>query len=193
MKFFCYSTVVIALMSFGACNKTDVYKQNSKTLDSLSGAINSMSNEFSKMDTIILQKSITRFNYYKVFIQQNVNDTISKSDADNLQRFYESGKNLESFLNNKKSILARAALINSQIQKLSTDIKNSSVDAEQLAKYTLLEKNETEKLMNLSYAQQKLYHTGIEEFKSSLKGIELLIRSHNNGELPTIIKDTLNL
>jgi hypothetical protein len=193
MKCFAYSAVVIALMLLGSCKTNDIYKQNLKTLDSLSGAINSMLNEFSKLDTVILQKSIARFSYYKQFIQQNVNDTVSKNDADNLQQFYASGNNLQNFLNNKKNILARGALINSQIRKLSLDTKNTSIDSEQLSKYTIQEKSETEKLMNLSYEQQKLYHTALEEFKISLRGIELLIRSHNNGELPTIIKDTLNL
>jgi hypothetical protein len=185
--------VLLPLVLLESCNKTNIYDQKAKTLDSLSGAINSMVRELTGVDTIILQRSVTRFNYYRQFISQNVTDTVDKNEADNLQHFYLSGKNLENFQLSRKSILERAGLINVQLVKLTTDIKNKSLTEEAILKYALQEKNETAKLIELAYQQQKIFHTGLEEFKNALRGVETLIRSRNNGELPTIIKDTVAL
>jgi len=102
-------------MIFQACNKTDIYAQKAKSLDSLGGAVNNMLNELERIDTIPLQKAITRFNYYDLFIQQNLSDTVDKSNADNLIKFYESGKSLERFLTNRKIIMLRAKVIIAQL------------------------------------------------------------------------------
>lgn len=177
----------------GACHKTDVYAEKTKTLDSLSGAINSMANELTKVDTIVLKKSVMRFIWYKQFINQNINDTITKLEADNLQNFYLSGQNLENFALNRKLILNRAALINSQIVKLEEDIRSKALNEELASKFTNNEKAAAGKLIEEGYRQQKLYHAGQKEFTNSLRGVELLIRSRNSGELPTIVKDTIIL
>ena len=194
MRGICYTICFIsAILVFGSCNKTDLYGQKTKTLDSLSGAINSMLQELKNVDTISLQKSLTRFNWYNEFIRENIHDTITKDEADNLRHFFTSGKDLENFSRNRKLILKRALLINSQLQKLTEDIKNKSLSTEQMSSYSHNEMNESTKLIEMGYEQQKLFHSRLEEFKNSLKGIELLIRSRNKGELPTIIKDTISL
>lgn len=194
MRFIIHNLIVAALLFFcGACNKSDVYTEKAKTIDSLSGAINSMANELSRIDTLLLRKSISRYNWYKQFILQNINDTITKAEADHLQHFYASGKNLESFILNRKLILERAELINSQLEKLAEDLKTKKPDKELVSKFAAFEKSESAKIIEAGYQQQKLFHTGIEEFTNSLKGVELLIKTRNNGELPTIVKDSITL
>lgn len=193
MRILCYTSLFLLTIFFGACNKTDLYEQKAKTLDSLSGAVSSIAKELQSIDTIILQKSISRYTWYKQFIQQNINDTVSKDEADNLQHFYSSGKNLEDFSINRKLIVTRAELINGQLEKLALDVKNKALTTDQLTRFSVHEKNEAAKLIQNGYQQQKIFHSQLEEFKNSLKGIELLIRSRNKGELPTIIKDTISL
>lgn len=194
MRGICYTLCfVAAILVFGSCNKTDLYEQKEKTLDSLGGAINSMLQELKNVDTLSLQTSLTRFNWYNGFIQENVHDTITKDEADNLRHFFVSGKDLENFSDNRKLILKRASLINIQLQKLSLDIKNKSLSPVQVSSYTHSEITESTKLIEMGYGQQKLFHSRLEEFKNSLKEVELLIRSRNKGELPTIIKDTISL
>lgn len=185
-----FITVVISLNS---CNKSEVYEQRAKTLDSLGGAVNAVVRELESIDTILLQKSVTRFNWYNAFIQQNVNDTLSKEEADQLRHFYTSGKSLERFSMNRKTILARAALMNSQLLKLKQDLKKKSLSADQLSIHTLYEKKRAAELIDLGYQQQKIFHSGIEGFKNSLKAVELLMRRRNKGELPTVVKDTVTL
>ena len=117
---------------FQSCNRNDVYAIKIKTLDSLSGAVNAHAKEIEKVDTIILAKAILRFDQYKQFIQQNVKDTITKSEADFIQQFYTSGKSLTSFDLNRRSLKARTSLINSQLEKLKSDAKNNLLPEEKL-------------------------------------------------------------
>lgn len=192
MRIFCYTSLFLVVMFFGSCNKTDLYEQKAKSLDSLSGAVSSIARELQTIDTITLQKAVSRYTWYKQFIQQNINDTVNKVEADNLQQFYTSGNSLENFAANRKVIVSRALLINQQLEKLALDAKNKALTTDQLLRFSVHEKDEAAKLITAGYQQQKLFHSQFEEFKNSLKGVELLIRSRNKGELPTIIKDTIS-
>jgi hypothetical protein len=185
--------VLIAGMLMQACSNTGAHSQQLKTLDSLSGTLNATIKELEKTDTVLLQKAVTRFAHYRQFIQQSINDTIAKADADNLQQFYSSGGNLEVFQSNRSSLLARAHLVNSQLLRLSADVKSNAVNAEQAQRFILQEKNEAANLADLGSMQKELFYSGLEAFKASLRGVELLIKSHNHGALPTIVKDTLAL
>ena len=178
---------------FQSCNRNDVYAIKIKTLDSLSGAVNAHAKEIEKVDTIILAKAILRFDQYKQFIQQNVKDTVTKSEADFIQQFYTSGKSLTSFDLNRRSLKARTSLINSQLEKLKSDAKNNLVPEEKLIEFTDLEKKEANSLIEASNKQQQLFYTSLQEFKTALNGVEYLIKARNNGQLPTVVKDTLSL
>lgn len=190
------NTLVIIFFAgalFQSCNRVDIYAVKMQSLDSLSGAVNSSAKEVDKTDTVILDKAISRFNQYKQFIQQNVKDTLTKVEADFTQQFYTSGTSLENFAINRRSIKARTNLINSQIEKLKTDAKNRSIAEEKLIEFTNQEKKEAGNLIEASQKQQQLFYTSLQEFKTSLKGVEDIIKTRNNGQLPTIIKDTLSL
>jgi hypothetical protein len=89
--------------------------------------------------------------------------------------------------------LIRANEINTRILKLAEDIKNKTLDPEQVSKFSQYEKDNAQQLIDVAYRQQKLFHGSLQEFRTSLKEVELLIKSRNNGELPTIIKDSLAL
>ena len=178
---------------FQSCNRVNIYQAKSRSLDSLSGAINALVKEVDKTDTIILEKAISRFKQYKQFIQQNVKDTVAKTEADFLQQFYTSGNDLQNFSINRYSIKARTSLINSQLEKLKLDVKNRSIPEEKLIEYTNQEKKEADHLINAGHDQQKLFYTSLQEFKTALKGVEDLIKARNNGQLPTVVKDTLSL
>ncbi|MBA3680012.1 MAG: hypothetical protein H0W73_02310 [Bacteroidetes bacterium] len=178
---------------FQSCKQNDVYAANVKALDSLSGAVNSLIKEDAKTDTVILAKAISRFNQYKQFVQQNVKDTLTKTEADFLQQFYASGNSLQNFELNRKSVKARINLINSQIDKLKQDAKNNSISEEKLIEFTNTEKKEATNLIDAGHKQQQLFYTDLQEFKTALKAVEELIKARNNGQLPTVIKDTLSL
>lgn len=178
---------------FQSCSKNDGYAASIKSLDSLSGAVNALVKEDLKTDTVILEKAILRLAQYKQFIQQNVKDTLTKTEADFLQQFYTSGSNLQNFNLNRKSVKARINLINSQIEKLKHDAKGNLISEEKLIEFTNAEKKEASNLIEAGHNQQQLFYTNLQEFKMALKGVEELIKARNNRQLPTVIKDTLSL
>lgn len=195
MKYSAYIAGLFLLFVLAAgCNKVDVYKEKGKTLDSLSGVVYSAMRGFQQsVDSVNLEKSLLRFEYYREFIRQNVNDTLERQEADDLRHFYSAGNALVTFSKNRRLILQRVELLGQQLGNLSKDIHEKNLEPEQVIKYTAREASEVRNLTDLTYAQQKLYQSHLEEFKMTLKGVEGLIRRRNNGELPQIIKDTISL
>ncbi|MGZ4095925.1 MAG: hypothetical protein ACXVNQ_06105 [Bacteroidia bacterium] len=184
---------IVIILIFSSCTQNAVYESQLKSLDSLSGALNLKLTELRQVDTVILNKAISKYNNYRQFIQQNVNDTVNKEEANHLQQFYICGKNLSEFSDNRSTILARGSLLNSQINKLITYVKEKAVDEEKLIQFSSQEKQNAKDLIKASYEQQQLFQANLQEFKLSLSGIESLIRSRNNGQMPVIIKDSIPL
>jgi hypothetical protein len=184
---------VCLLFFFVSCTRTEVYKQSSRTVDSLSGALNSVVVEFSKMDTALLQRALIKYRHYRNFIKERVNDTIAKPDAEYLRNFFEHGKNLEVISKNRPVILSREELMTSQLKKLGADIHAEVLSPEEVKKYLDAEKLEADKLITSTNNQIKLFYSAIESFKNSLQGVEELIKQRNGGELPIIVKDTVSL
>lgn len=182
-----------AVFFLSSCTQNALYESQLKSLDSLSGALNQKLSELRQVDTVILKKAITKYNNYRQFIQQNVNDTVNKEEATYLQQFYGSGKALDDFSVNRATILARGSLLNSQISKLVTDVKERAVPVEKLREYATGEKQQAQDLMKASYDQQQSFLSSLQEFKLSLIGVENLIKSRNNGQMPVIIKDSIPL
>jgi hypothetical protein len=193
MRFICAIVLFFSVLFFNFSCTQQVCEGQVKSLDSLSGALNQKLAEFKQVDTAILAKAIGKFNNYRQFIKQNVNDTVNKAEADFLQQFYSSGQNLVYFSDNRKNILARGSLINSQIGKLTKDVNSSAIDREKFSQFYVQEKSNAEQLIKLSVNQQQLFLGSLQEFRLSLAGIENLIRSRNNGQMPTVIKDSIPL
>ncbi len=176
-----------------SCNSNDAITKELKSLDSISGALNQKLIELQKVDTLILEKALSKFNDYKQFIKQNINDTISKKQADALQQFYVSGNNLEDFFINRKLIISRSKLVNLQLTKLSGDVKQNTLEQQQLSEFIFAEKEQANDIIQKSVIQLQLFQSKLQQFKTTLPLVEELIKANNNGELPTIVKDTTSL
>ena len=176
-----------------SCTNSDIQAKQVKSLDSISGSLNQKIIELQKADTLILEKALTKFNNYKQFIKQNINDTVTKKEADAVQQFFISGNNLESFFMNRKSILARANLVNTQLSKLIVDVNQSAFEPQQLNEFIFAEKEQANDVIQKSFMQQQLFNTNLQQFKNALPLVEELIKTKNNGQLPTIVKDTTAL
>ena len=180
------------VFSLVSCDETDIYNQRIKTIDSLDGAVNAMLNEMNRIDTLQLKSSVIKYQYFRQFIKQQVYDTVSKSEADKLQQFNESGSALEAFVKNRSDIIARASLINSQLEKLSGDARGRKIGKEQLMQYTAEEKTQASILIEAAYKQKESLFRSLKDFNESIDTVEQIIKSRNNGELPRILGDTLN-
>jgi hypothetical protein len=187
---------ILLLIFFGcisSCSNKDEQAKQIKSIDSISGALNQKLSELQKSDTIILEKALTKFNDYKHFIKQNINDTVSKKEADALQHFFASGNNLEGYYLNRQTILARGHLVNAQLNKLILDLKENTLEQNQLNEFTFAEKEQANDVIQKSILQQQLFQTNLQEFKNALPLVEELIKANNNGQLPKIVKDSSSL
>ena len=104
------------LFVFQNCSIKSEVNAEVKRLDSVSIVLNSKLQELNKCDTVLLERAITKFNNYSTFIENNISDTITKGEANNLQQFYLSGKNLKAFSVNFKSLRSRTSLVADQIK-----------------------------------------------------------------------------
>jgi hypothetical protein len=181
--------IVFSLLIGLSCVNSRGYENEIKGLDSITGALNQKLTEFKKADTLLLERAITKFQNYSQFIKQNINDTVSKAEADYLQQFFGSGKNLMAISENRRTIQARGSLINSQLTKLISDAQEGRLDRETLINHSSREKENAEKLMQSILTQQLAMQANVQEFKLSLPRIEELIRSRNNGQMPTVVKE----
>jgi hypothetical protein len=188
-----YILFFFAAVVFLSCGRNDEYLAKARSIDSLSGALHSMRNLLVKVDTALLDRSVTKYRYYTQFIQQNVTDTLSKTEADQLQKFLAAGRALEHFDNNRKTILARAGLVGSQLNHLTEDIRKETIDRKTLQLYCDNEMHAAGEVVTAGQSQQKLFHVAVEEFRNAVSGVEQIIRSRNHGELPVIVKDSVSL
>ena len=104
-----------------SCSIKDQVAAEAKRLDSVSIILNSKLQELNKCDTALLERAITKFTIYSTFVENNITDTITKEEANNLQQFYQSGKNLKAFSVNYKSLRSRTSLVTDQIKKLMNE------------------------------------------------------------------------
>jgi hypothetical protein len=190
MRSLLYIVCFLACLPFVSCNRTALYEQRAKTLDSLSGAVNNLASVLQKQDTVQLQEDLTQYSYYSSFIEASRFDTLNKEEADHLQRFYHSGMTLVSFSENRKTILARILLLNSQYKRLAADIRSRAGTIDQLDAFVEQEKREAAQVLELGNQQQQEYFRSLEEYHRSVKEVEKIIRLYNNGQLPIIVTDT---
>jgi hypothetical protein len=179
----------VLLSSLSSC-RNDHSEKHIRTLDSLNGALNQKLYEIKNLDTTVLFKAVSKYREYKQFVEQNISDTITKPEADFLEQFYRTGNNLERFIENRKTILARGSLISSQLNKLISDLRNS-ISEEELNQYIKQESGGAQLLIKQSLDQQQVFLENLQEFRLSLSGVESLIRSRNSGQMPVVIKDSL--
>lgn len=188
-----FRTVIFVLVLsffFVSCGKSEEEERQIHSLDSLSGALNTKLQELNQLDTSLLKKAIDNFENYRVFIKENVNDTLTKEEGDQLQKFYLCGKNLISFKENRSAMLARGSLINSQLKKLMLDLGNGSVEYEKTQVYFLQERKGAEELIRSCFGQQQAFQSALQDFRSSISNVESMIMKRNAGQLPKIIQET---
>ncbi|MBK9284312.1 MAG: hypothetical protein IPM51_08300 [Sphingobacteriaceae bacterium] len=181
--------ILICFVSFfTSCLGSGEEESQLHTLDSLSGALQTKVQELKMIDSVSRRAAILKFENYRLFIKQNVNDTLNVQQGDLLQKFFLCGKNLMEFNENRKSLMARSELLNSQINKLSTDIKNGTAEYSKTQIYLNQEISGVKELTKKTYGQQKAFERLMEQFNLILPGIEEVLKSKNAGVLPLIEK-----
>lgn len=185
-----FGLATLILFTLGACSVKNQVEAEVKKLDSLSIVLNTKLAELSKTDTAMVSRAILKFTNYSVFIENNLSDTITKTQANGLQQFYVSGNNLKAFTVNRNSIITRASFVNTQIKNLMADLANGLLSKEAFLKNYDTESKAAMQLIVLSEQELVRYTQSIQDFKNAISPVEALIKSRNNGLLPEAIKDS---
>lgn len=185
------ATLILFLLN--SCSVKNQVKAEVKKLDSLNIVLNTKLSELNKTDTALLSRAILKFTNYSVFIENNLEDTITKTQANGLQQFYLSGNNLKAFAVNRSSIIKRAALVSSQVNNLLADLNNGLLTRDQFLKNYDTEQNACKELIDASEHEIKNFNNNIQDFKNAISPVESLIKSHNNGLLPEAVKDSTSI
>jgi hypothetical protein len=186
---FCILALIFLSLCISCTGKLE-YENAIRTIDSLGGALNSISKQLKDVDSAFLERSLLKFRQYNQFIGQNVTDTLSRAEADDLQRFMTGGSVLDKFKKNRETLLARAGLMSKQLKRLVEDVRKRALPSAIALHYTENEKRSVSSFISLSTEQLKIFHQCGEDLKRSIRGVEQLIRKRNKGELPVIITDT---
>ena len=183
----------MTLFAFQNCSIKGQIEPELKRLDSVSIVLNSKWQELNKCDTALLERAITKFNNYSTFIENNISDTITKAEANALQQFYLSGKNLKAFNENYKTLRSRTALVSDQIKKLMNDVENGSISKQDFLSNYDNEIRAASQLIILTTNELKNNLNSVQDLKNSLTPVEELIRSRNNGQLPEAINPKVEI
>lgn len=184
---------IFVMLLFQNCSIKSQVEAEVKRLDSVSIVLNSKWQELNKCDTALLERAITKFTNYSTFIENNITDTITKEEANALQQFYLSGKNLKAFGENFKSLRSRTALVSDQIKKLMSDVENGSITKKEFLENYDNEVKAAAQLIALTTNELKNNLNSVQDLKNSLPPVEALIRSRNNGQLPEAINTKVDL
>ena len=176
-----------------SCSVKNQVEAEYKKLDSLSIVLNTKLTELNKCDTALLLRAITKFTNYAVFIENNLSDTITKTQANGLQQLYVSGNNLKAFAVNRINIRSRANLVIEQVRKLNSDLENGLITKADYLKNFDAESKAMLQLITYCDNETKNFNSNIQDFKNAISPVEMLIKSRNNGLLPEAIKDSINI
>lgn len=185
--------VSLILFICTSCGVKNQVEAEYKKLDSLSIVLNTKVTELNKCDTALLLRAITKFTNYAVFIENNLSDTITKTQANGLQQLYVSGNNLKAFAVNRINIRSRANLVIEQVRKLNSDLEKGLITKADYLKNFDTESKAMLQLITYCDNETKNFNSNIQDFKNAISPVEMLIKSRNNGLLPEAIKDSVNI
>jgi len=183
--------IVVVLISFMfiRCGEDNHLTAATKSLDSMQVVLTTKSSELLAIDTIVLNKALDKFTQYAAFINQHVNDTLTKAEADYLQKFFVSGNTLLSVKNNRNTLLMRSGIIHSQIDNLKKDYSNRVISRVEFIVNASSEKKASAEVINIFQETSTAFYKNIQDFKNSILPVEELIKRRNNGNLPVLVKD----
>lgn len=177
----------IMTMSFLSCRNTHTYDKHIKELDSLKVVLQQSVANFKSVDSTQCVQAYSKQYTYSLFINSHLKDTVTKIVAENLQLFHSVEKGLSDYVALRSSWLTEANLSVAQLQTLSHDLKNGSVDADDAIEFINEEKQQAEKIIEELKTNTETIRKHLELYNQSLPTIEDLIKQLNAGVLPEFV------
>lgn len=186
MKFLLPSLIIITCMSFFSCRNTHAYDKYVKELDSLKVVLQQSVDNFRTVDSAACVQAYSKHYTYSRFINSHLKDTVTKTIAENLQNFQSVEKGLHDYVSLRSLWLQDANTSINQLQNLSHDLKNGSVNEEEAVAFINDEKKLAEKIIEELKINTENIRKHLELFNQSLPVCEDLIKQLNAGVLPEL-------
>lgn len=189
MKSVSFLVGFIALTIYvSSCKNSNQYAKQVKELDSLKVVLQEALVNFNTIDSAKCYQAYSEQFTYSTFINANLRDTVSKQTAENLQLFYATGKNLVNFLAMSPKWKEEAQKSIKQLTDLSHDLKNGSVEEEEVVEFLSEEKIEADKIIEELKSNTELMRYSLESFSKSLPTAQETVKKLNGGSLPELVK-----
>ena len=185
-SFFIILISVFAL-SFFSCKNSHTYEKYVKELDSLKVVLQQSVDNFKTVDSTICVNAYSKQYTYSQFIETHLKDTVTKSVAENLQNFQSVKQGLNDYLALRSTWLASANLSIKQLQTLSHDLKNGSVNEEEAIEFINQEKKQAEAIVEELKGNTETIRKHLEVYNQALPVCENLVKELNSGILPQLI------
>ncbi len=171
-----------------SCKNSNQYAKQIKELDSLKVVLQEAISNFNTIDSAKCYQAYAEQFTYSTFINANLRDTVSKETAENLQLFYAVGKNLVNYLAMSPKWKEEAKKSIQQLTDLSHDLKNGSVEDEEVVEFLSEEKIEADKIIEELKSNTELMRYSLESFSKSLPTAQETVKKLNGGSLPELVK-----
>jgi len=191
MKLLLPTIIVMTCMSFFSCRNTHTYDKYVKELDSLKVVLQQSVDNFKTVDSTACMQAYSKQQTYSLFISSHLKDTVTKTVAENLQNFHSVEKGLHDYISLRSSWLKDANSSIAQLQNLSHDLKNGSIDNDEAIAFINDEKKLAEKIIEELKINTENIRKHLELFNQSLPVCEDLIKQLNAGVLPDLINSNV--
>lgn len=183
-----FIVAAFTVVSFYACKNNSSYEKYSKELDSLKIVLHQSVSNLRSVDSIKCEEAILKFKIYSDFLDKNLKDTVSLEQAKQLKIFYASGKAIMKFQGLRANYLTNSELRKIQLQNLSNDLNNGSIEPAEAVEFINTEKQASQLLIDEMTGNTNTVRNNIELFTTSLAPVEEVIKARNSGNLPLVPK-----
>ena len=190
MRILLCTLVLASVAALSGCNDRAQKRAHARTADSLAGAVSALADQLRNVDTNAIQTMISQYQVCMAFIDEHVHDTISRNQADQLQRLSVAGRQLQAFRKNRELLLARSSAVVSQLSALGADAASGSAGVEELESFIRTERSNAGTFTSLAVQELELYHSAVKQFGLSLPHVSELVRSYNQGRWPSVYADS---
>lgn len=167
-----------------------MYEKETAILDSTKIVLQVKLNELKKSEQSIQNLQFEKFETYNSFLKSNMKDTIGKAEGNALQLFVKSGGTISEFNKSKNDLIKQTETSIVQIQKLSSDLKESNVQNNVALSYYSSEKGHADELIKTIEQNVKALNLSINNYRNSIAKTEEYIKHINSGQLPSVVADS---
>ena len=174
-------------MSCISCRNTHAYDKYVKELDSLKVVLQQSVTNFKTVDSATCVNAYSKQYTYSQFIEAHLKDTVTKSVAENLQNFQAVKQGFNDYLTWRSDWLAEANTAIQQLQSLSHDLKNGSINNDDAIEFINQEKKQAETSIEVLKINTETIRKYLEVYNQSLHVCGNLVKELNSGVLPQLL------